>query len=141
MRRLMGLGVVGLLVVPVLAASPAIETRQKLMKSLGLLTKEGSEMVKGFRPFDAERAKAIFEGYVGAARQLPGLFPEDSKEGGYTKVLPEVWTQPADFAAAIKAFGVASEAAVPEAADASRFAAAFAKASGHCKSCHSDYRE
>lgn len=123
------------------AAHKAIEDRQALMKSLGIMTKEAVEVVKGQRPYDAERAHAIFLAYRDAATRLPTLFPPDSQEGGYTKAMPEIWADTAGFAADLEQFRKDADAALAAPADPVAFKAAVLKVNEDCKACHSDFRQ
>jgi cytochrome c556 len=70
-------------------------------------------------------------------------FPKGSgPEAGKTRAMPEVWTKPAEFAAAQKMFADRAEplAAAVKARDADALGKAFRELGGACKNCHDSFR-
>lgn len=71
--------------------------------------------------------------------ELPALFPEGSA-AGHTR--PEIWSNPAGFAAAAQRFQTATRAlAAPAAAgDRPAFLTAWTAVRASCGGCHADYK-
>ncbi len=70
-------------------------------------------------------------------------FPKGSgPEAGKTRALPEIWTKPADFAAAAKMFEERAPAllAAAKAKDLDAVNKAFREVGGACKNCHDTFR-
>lgn len=70
-------------------------------------------------------------------------FPKGSgPEAGKTRALPEIWTKPAEFAAAQKMFAerVPLLAASVKQRDTAALQAAFKEVGGSCKNCHDTFR-
>lgn len=63
-------------------------------------------------------------------------------EAGKTRALPEIWTKPADFEAAMKMFSDRAPKllAAVKARDAAGVQAAFREVGGSCKNCHDNFR-
>jgi cytochrome c556 len=79
---------------------------------------------------------------AGWAKALPGLFPKGS-DGGTTKALPTVWSDPAGFAKAAALYEAEATklADLAKAGDAPGFAAQWTVLRGTCKSCHDGYHQ
>lgn len=75
------------------------------------------------------------------AAAMPALFAPSTK-GQPSRAKPEVWTNPADFAAKADAFAQATKALAAAAAaeDKDGFASALASVGGACKGCHDSYQ-
>jgi cytochrome c556 len=70
-------------------------------------------------------------------------FPKGSgPEAGKTRALPEIWSKPAEFAAAAKKFEGAAPAllAAAKAKDVDAVNKAFREVGGACKNCHDNFR-
>jgi cytochrome c556 len=70
-------------------------------------------------------------------------FPKGSgPEAGKTRALPEIWTKPADFAAAQKMFSdrAPSLLAAAKAKDVDAVRSAFREVGASCKNCHDPFR-
>lgn len=76
------------------------------------------------------------------ARAIPGMFPAGS-DGGTTKALPTVWSDPAGFANASAAFEAEARKLgdLAKAGDAAGVAAQWAIVRGTCGACHDTYRQ
>ncbi|EAU43331.1 cytochrome c556 [Fulvimarina pelagi HTCC2506] len=118
-----------------------IKERQELMESNGDSAKAASAMIKGEQPFDAAKAKQIFNDIHGVAMKFGDYFPEDSKTGNETEAAPAIWEQPEEFEAALTKFqeesATAMEASVE---DLESFRQQFGMVAENCKGCHEDFR-
>lgn len=74
------------------------------------------------------------------AHALPGLFPRGS-DGGTTKALPTVWSDPAGFAKAAATYEAEAGklADLAKANDKAGFAAQWTVVRGTCSACHDKY--
>lgn len=118
-----------------------IKERQKILKSFGDATKSPGKMLKNEEPFDLAKVQAALKTYKEGVPKLPALFPADSKTGGDTEALPEIWEKKADFEQRYKKLG--EDAAKAEAAitDEISFLEEFPKVVSNCGACHKIYRE
>jgi len=117
-----------------------IEKRKEAFKSLLPHVKAGKAMVQGTADFDLEKAKAIYASYAKIAKDIPDLFPADSKEGGKTEALPIIWEQKDDFTGRFEKFVQEANAASEEISDYGSFRASWGKVMGNCGACHKVYR-
>ena len=115
--------------------------RHEHFEALGDAFKAVRDNTKGSPDFAAlEKSLAVIEK---SARDMGTWFPKGTgPEAGKTRALPEVWTKPAEFAAAQKQFAdkVAPLAAAIKAKNADGVAAAFKEVGGTCKNCHESFR-
>jgi cytochrome c556 len=72
---------------------------------------------------------------------LPKLFPDDSKQGGDTEALPEIWSNKADFEDRFRKLAEAARAAEGSITDEASFKAQWKDFMGNCGGCHKKYRE
>ena len=122
----------------VVAQTDAIAERKELMKKNAQHTKAVSAMVKGDAPFDAEdRDRRVHASGRTPPRQLPKLFPDNSKSGGETRALPKIWDDRKGFDAQVAAF---AKAAAARPTDAEALKKAFPAVSKACGDCHEGYR-
>ena len=124
----------------VVAQQDAIAARKALMKATGAQTAAAVKMVKGDEPFDLAKAKAVFVTYQETAAKGPGLFPDNSKEGGETTAAPKIWESKADFEAKFVKFGADAKAAEAKVVDLASLKATFPEVSKNCGGCHNEYR-
>lgn len=126
----------------VFAQSDPIKQRQNLMKEKNNANaKIVLEMVKGQKPFDPQVVEAAFDQWADTARQLPDLFPENSKTGEDTRASPKIWENKADFNSKIDAFAKAvadNRAKAVSSLEGSK--AAMSAVGKACGDCHEDYR-
>ena len=80
----------------VVAQQDPIAARKALMKANGQNAGLMVKMVKGEVPYDTAKVTAAFDQWTDTAKKLPGLFPDNSKDGD-TRALPAVWTERAKF--------------------------------------------
>jgi cytochrome c556 len=137
--------VVAVLVLGVTAASAQscqdiIEKRQTLMKKSGAAAKIGTEMIKGERPFDAAKAQEVYAAFAEDAKQMPGLFPDCSKNGQKTTAAPAIWEKMDDFKAAIAKFSADIKAAQDNTKDLDGLKANFQIIGKDCGGCHQTFR-
>lgn len=129
----------------VAAATDPITIRREAMKANGAALKAISDIIKADGPVAdiAPHAAKVNE----VAQKAPDLFPAGSdqprgKDPGQTMAKSEIWQNPEDFAAKIKAFQ--EEAAMFTMAvaggDMAAVTAQLDKLGGACGSCHKAYQ-
>ena len=115
--------------------------RHEHFEALGDAFKAVRDNSKGSPDFAVlEKSLAVIEK---AAKDLGTWFPKGTgPEAGKTRALPEVWSKPADFAAAQKLFAekVPVLSAAVKAKDVDAIGAAFKATGGTCKNCHDTFR-
>ncbi|MDE2579272.1 MAG: cytochrome c [Hyphomicrobiales bacterium] len=118
----------------------AIKARQEILKGFGKAAKPVGAMAKGEAPFDLAVVQNALKTFAEGSKKLPGLFPDDSKEGGDTEALPRIWDEKAKFNAGYDKLAADSTAALAAIKDEASFKANAGKVFGDCKACHDDYR-
>ncbi len=121
-----------------------VKYRKAVMRAIGGHMAALSAVAKGeisFSEKTAGHAHALHE----MSKDLTALFPEgtDYETVGDTDVLPEIWTQWADFEAAAQSFEDESAklAEFAESGDAAGFSAQIAQVGiNGCSKCHDGYR-
>lgn len=123
-------------------AKASIEAREACMKANGGMMKVMVPIIKGQKPYD----KAAIDASIANAQKACGgwadWWGEDTKPGGAvkTEAKAEIWSDPAGFEAAGKAY-VTAEAAVLASADEASFKAAFPALGKACQGCHEKFRQ
>ena len=123
-------------------AKASIEAREACMKANGGMMKVMVPVIKGQKAYD----KAAIDAAIANAQQACGgwadWWGEDTKPGGAgkTEAKAEIWSDPAGFEAAGKAY-MAAEAAVRASTDESSFKAAFPALGKSCQGCHEKFRQ
>ncbi len=140
MKRLIVVAGALVLGITAAAAQDPIAARKALMKATGQQAGAGGAMIRGEAPFDLAKAKAIFTAFEETASKAPGLFPDNSKEGGETAALPAIWTNKADFDARLAKLGTDAKSAGASVTDLASFKAAFGGIGKDCGGCHELYR-
>jgi cytochrome c556 len=132
------------LTLAVQAASPqnldVIQQRQQVMKDTGAAAGTAAKMLKGQAPFDLGAVQASLNTFIATAKKMPSLFPEDSKTGGKTKALPEIWANKSDVDARFAKLGQDATDALAAIKDQASFTAAFPPIFKNCGGCHEKYR-
>ena len=123
-----------------LSQSAAIGQRKDLMKSVGGAAKEPGAMMRGESPFDLAKVQASLKVYSDAAKKAVDLFPEDSKTGGDTTVVPAIWEKKAEFNAIFTKWGADSDAAGAAIKDEASFKTEWPKVMSNCGTCHKAFR-
>lgn len=117
------------------------KTRHERYEQLGEAFKTVRDNSRGSPDFTAlDKAVAVIQK---ATVDQKDWFPAGSgPEAGKTRALPEIWSKPADFAAAQKMFAEKSAplAAAVKAKDADAVGKAFRELGGACKNCHDGFR-
>jgi len=101
-------------------------------------------MAGGKAPFDAAEVQLRAPRVAAMALMIGDAFPETSKDVGGTKAKPEIWSDTAKFAAAVREIQSKTAALATLVASDKTNSAAFQKAVGEvggaCKGCHDDFR-
>lgn len=119
----------------------AIKERKGHFDDIGDAVKPVGAMFKGNEPFELAKVQAAVKLIREKSEVLPGLFPDDSKEGEDTRALPAIWDNKADFEERFKKLAVAAEAAGPAITDEGSFRATWQDFVGNCSGCHKQYRK
>jgi cytochrome c556 len=124
------------------AADDAIKARQACMKANGGMMGVMVPIVKGEKPFDAAAVKAAMDASGAACADWANFWGADTQQGETlaTRAKPEIWTDPAGFEAAGKAFGAAL-GPVAAATDDASFKAAFGALGAACNGCHEKFQK
>jgi len=127
-----------------IAATPAEtqKARHEHYEELGEAMKSIRDQSKTDSPDWAAMLKSADVVLAGSKDQIQ-WFPKGSgPEAGKTRALPEIWTKPADFAAAMKMFEERAPAlgAAVKAKDLEALDKAFKALGGSCKNCHDSFR-
>ena len=117
-----------------------IKKRQETMKAVGGAAGAGGKMMKGEAPFDLAVAQKSLATYADNAIAMKDLFPDDSKTGGDTTVLPKIWEAKADFNGRFDKFAADAKAAAAAVKDEASFKAEWPKVMGNCGGCHKEFR-
>jgi cytochrome c556 len=125
----------------VLAQSDPVKTRQDLMKQ----NEDGAtvlfRMTRGEVPFDAAKVQAAYKQLEDTAKQLPNLFPDNTKGGsGTNRASPKIWDNKADFAAKNEQFAKAIADGQAKATTLDGLKTAFGALDKACGDCHQSYR-
>ena len=123
-----------------LSQSAAIGQRKEAMKSAGAAAKDTGAMMRGEAKFDLAKVQAALKTYSDVAKKAAGLFPDDSKTGGETTVLPVIWEKKVEFTAALAKFGADAAAAAAAIKDEATFKTELPKVMANCGGCHKTYR-
>jgi cytochrome c556 len=127
-----------------MAATPleAQKTRHEHYEHLGDAFKSIRDQSKADSPDWATLQKAA-DVVQKASKDQIQWFPKGSgPEAGKTRALPEIWSKPADFEAAMKMFEdrAPALAAAVKAKDVAAVNDAFKSLGGACKNCHDNFR-
>ncbi len=120
--------------------SAAIGQRKEAMKSAGGAAKDGGAMMRGEAPFDLAKVQAALKTYSDVAKKTTGMFPDDSKTGGETTVLPVIWEKKAECTASMAKWDTDSAAAAAAIKDEATFKTEWPKVMANCGGCHKTYR-
>ena len=126
----------------VFTQSDAVKTRQDLMKQ----NEDGAtvvfRMTRGEVPFDAEKVKAVYTQLEDTAKQLPNLFPDNTKGGsGGNRASPKIWDgNKADFNAKNAQFAQAIAEGKQKGGSLDGLKTAFGALEKSCNDCHRAYR-
>jgi cytochrome c556 len=126
------------------AATPAEtqKVRHEHYEELGDAFKSVRDQSKADSPDWAALQKAA-DIVQKASKDQIQWFPKGSgPEAGKTRALPEIWTKPAEFEAAMKMFEDRAPAlgAAVKAKDVAAVDKAFKALGGSCKNCHDNFR-
>lgn len=127
------------------AARAAVEERRAVFKLIGSNFRPLGGLLKEDGKYDAAEVKKRIARLVFLAGLTPEIFPENSNVGEPdSKAKPEVWTNKADFDAALKKFQT-NLAALQTVNDREQgltesFKTALGAVAQDCKSCHDTYK-
>ncbi|HTU66079.1 MAG TPA: cytochrome c [Steroidobacteraceae bacterium] len=128
----------------VLAATPQElqKQRHEHYEHLGDSFKAVRDGAKALTPDWAAIEKAALEVEKASKKQDQWFAKGTGPEAGKTRALPEIWSKPADFAAAAKMFEDKTPAlvAAAKAKDVDAVNKAFREVGGSCKNCHDTFR-
>lgn len=134
--------ILGLLVasVAVHADEAAVEYRQDIMTSVGGHMKAIVKLVKGEVDHTGDMG-ILATNMVGLSEIAAQIFPEGSNMGD-TDALPEIWSEPEEFAGRLGAFQDAARALDEATAldDPAQVGQAVQNLGKACKSCHDQFR-
>ena len=140
-RSILVAGALALGVTAAIAQANVIEQRQALMKQFGDTTRTFGGMLRGQVPFDLAQAQAALRIYSANAKQLPALFPENSKTGNKTQALPVIWENKTEFNTIFAKLDQDAQNAVGAVKDEASFKVEGAKVVQNCGGCHNRFRE
>jgi len=140
LRTILAIIAVAVGVSAVVAQTDPIATRKALMKKNNEHDRNLRQMVRGEAPLDATKVNEAFAQWGDTARQLPNLFPDNSKTGQDTRALPKIWETRSDFEAKIAAFGKAVADNKDKAKTLDELKVAYADVNKACDNCHESYR-
>jgi len=126
------------------AGERQVEYRQSVFTVLAGNFGPLGAMAGGKAPYDAAEVQLRAPRVVAMAGMIADAFPDSSKGVADTKAKPEVWTDTAKFAAALKELQTKSAVLATLVASDKTNSAAFQKAvtdvGAACKGCHDDFR-
>ena len=138
-RTIVAAGIMALGISAAIAQANVIEQRQNLMKQFGSATRTTSGMLRGEAPFDLAKVQGALRTYSNA-KELPHLFPENSKTGK-TAALPAVWENKAEFDALAVKMDKDVQTALASIKDEATFKAEAPKVLQNCGACHNKFRQ
>jgi cytochrome c556 len=125
----------------VTAATNPIAARESHMKAVGKAFYGSlNKMQKGQLPYDQATVDAAFDRIVGAASDMPKLFPASSKTGDKTRALPKIWDNLSDLDARFQKLGRDAVAAKKSVKDVASLKVAYVQLNKNCSACHDNYR-
>jgi cytochrome c556 len=125
------------------AGADAVKARQANYKQLGGAFKVINDQLKADSP-DMAQIKAAAAKMAALGARAAAWFPRGSgpEAGVKTGAKPQIWTDPAGFAAAAKTLQTATAnlSAAADTGDLDRVKAAVGPTGAACKGCHDKYR-
>ena len=141
MRRLVliaGIAAIGL--GAAYAQSAAIGQRKDIFKSWGQSLRPVGPMLRGEAAFALAPVQDALKLISTKSPDVAKLFPADSKEGGETKALANIWTDSAKFQGIFTKLQADATAAMAAIKDEASFKAEMPKVLGSCGTCHNEFR-
>jgi cytochrome c556 len=117
-----------------------IKVRMQTMKETGAAAGTVAKMLKGETPFNLARARASLQTIIDASAKMPALFPDNSKSGGDTKALAELWDNKPDVIARYAKLGQDATGALAAIKDQASLGASMPAVFMNCGGCHEKYR-
>lgn len=118
-----------------------IGQRKDLMKAIGKGAGDGGKMMKGEAPFNLATVQAALKVYEENSIKSKPLYPDDSKTGGETTVLPVIWEKKAEFDGIFDKLVADAKAAQVAIVDEATFKTEWPKVMANCGACHRVFRE
>jgi cytochrome c556 len=132
-------GLLALTSVAAQAQSAAIAERKTIFKSWGAAAGGAGKMMRGEEAFNLAFVQASLK-LLSDTSKIVTLFPADSKEGGETKALANIWTDNAKFLAIFGKLSNDAKAAAVSIKDEASFKSEWPKVAGNCGTCHTEFR-
>ncbi len=123
-------------------AEDAIQYRHSAFEIIGYNFGDMGAMIKGKKPFDAERF-SVRATNVAALSHIPFEGFIEGSDKGDTEALPKIWKDRADFDAKMKTFqeNAAILATVAQKGNEAEIKQAFMDTGKSCKGCHDVYKK
>jgi len=140
LRTVVAITAVAIGISAVVAQTDPIATRKALMKKNNEHARNMNQMIRAEAPFDVAKVNEAFTQWADTARQLPNLFPDNSKTGQDTRALPKIWETRSDFDGKIAALAKAVADNRDKAKTLDELKVAFPNVNNACNNCHESYR-
>ena len=124
-------------------ATGIVKQRMDAMKALGGQMKALSQLDWSNPAQSRVSAAAIADEITGHARQMPALFPKGSTQHP-SEAIDAIWSNPAEFAEAVKALEAAADqlrTAAPALQRADDVKQHLRQLGATCSACHADFRK
>jgi cytochrome c556 len=144
LRSIVIVGALVLSVNVVVAQQDLVDQTQMLMKGNGKNVGALGAMVKGEKPYDQATVNTALAQFEDTAKKLPNLFPASVKglkpfEGDYSSS-PKIWSNRAEFDAAIASFAKAVADAKASTKDLDTLKVSLGGIGKQCGGCHEGFR-
>ena len=140
-RLVLAAALAALGITAVVAQTDPIAARKAIMKENGNQARIAREMIEGKQPFNLDAAKKVLATFSETEAKAKALWPDNSKTGGDTASLPEIWQNKADFDAKLAKFSADAKAAGGKVTDLDSFKAQMGEVGKNCGGCHNSYRK
>lgn len=141
MKKYLIAGIIAVIGIGATAQEPLnyIETRQAIMKYIGGQMRTLGGMQQGQIEFNAQYVSSTGGAIETLAMSFPLLFPKGTKIGENTKAGQAIFDNPNGFQVLTSQLALAGSE-MKQATSQEELQSAFAKVSGTCRTCHTQYR-